>query len=283
MSLIDMAIGGGSRPCSMRLDLDPGRPNESHVLDHVSKGIFYEPDVSNVFLRVLRDGDVAIDVGGNCGFFTMLAAALVGSRGRVLSVEPDPGNCARLRHNRDLNAFDHVSIIEQAAADKTGPVEFFINSDDSGGSAMWDPGQLPNNVKSREAPRKISLQATTIDAEVVRSGVSEVKLIKIDTEGAEHTVLRGASSLIASRRVPFVVCELHPFGLEKMGSSPSALRRHMGSFGYDSFMLFHDGSLPHLVPPETVIQTKFICNILFSTPYAVGSSWPHYLHEPKRS
>jgi FkbM family methyltransferase len=280
MAMINISINRASRPCSMILDLDPSLPNEQTILNYIATGQYYEPDVGEVFARILREGDTAIDVGANAGFFTMLGAALVGPAGHMLSFEPDPANCARLRNNVALNGFHHVTLVEQPAMDSPRPVDFFINSDDSGGNALWDPGQFPGNARSRATPTTMSLTGTTIDAEVERLGLPAIKLLKIDTEGADHLVLRGAAGLLAHHRVPFVICELHHFGLAKMGSSQAALREFMAGFGYDPFMLYYNGRLPHLVPRETVIQTRVFCNILFSTAHDVSTYWPEYAHDP---
>jgi hypothetical protein len=106
-----------------------------------------------------------------------------------------------------------------------------------------------------------------------------VRLVKVDTEGADHNVLRGSAKLLADGRVPFVVTELHEFGLGKMGSNQHAFRQYMAGFGYETFMLHYNGTMPRLVPRNTTIQTKVYCNMLFSTPEAVGACWPAYLHE----
>jgi FkbM family methyltransferase len=280
MGVIDIGIAGGCRPCAMRLDLDPARPNEATIMRYVGNGRFYEPDVAQVLLHVLREGDTFIDVGGNVGFFTMLAAALVGPAGRVLTFEPDPGNTERLRQNVGLNAFSHVTVVDRPALACVEQVKFWLNSDDGGGSALWDPGLYPANPRSRESPKPLSLAGTTIDAEVSRLGLGGVRLLKIDTEGAEHAALRGAATLLAGAAVPFVVCELHEFGLAHMGSSQGALRGFMAELGYDSFMLHYEGTLPRLVPLESAIRCEYLCNILFSSRAAVGACWPDYLHRP---
>jgi hypothetical protein len=81
----------------MKLDLNQSRPNEKVFLNYLQAGISFEPDVANAFVTLLNVGDVAVDVGANCGFFTVLAAMLVGPTGHVVSFEPDPENVARLR------------------------------------------------------------------------------------------------------------------------------------------------------------------------------------------
>jgi FkbM family methyltransferase len=261
------------------MDLDPDLPNELFVLKHVTNGQFYEPDLSQVFLRLLRDGDTVIDVGANAGYFSMLAAALVGASGNVISFEPDPANCKRLLHNISLNGFSNISLIDRPALDNARLVDFFINHDSSGGDALWDVSKWP---RTQNAPGMISLQGTTVDAETSRLGLGGVKLIKIDTEGADHMVLQGAFNLLSSGAVPFVVCELHDFGLNEMGSSPLAMREYIAGFGYESFMLSNNGALPHMVPRGTSIQYDYICNILFALPDALAQYWPTYHHDPAR-
>jgi len=280
VSEINININGGWRPCSMRIELDPAMANEKTILGFLSAGRFYEPDVAEIFARVLREGDTVIDVGANSGFFTLLAAALVGPKGRVVSFEPDPTNIPRLRHNLEINRFEHVTLIERPAAHHHEQVSFFVNSDDHGGSALWDPARFPGNVRSQATPRVLNVQATTLDTEVERLGLSRVKLLKIDTEGAEYQVLVGARKLIAERQVPFVIGELHEFGLEQLGSNQRALRDEMAAAGYDSFMLHYSGALPRFVPRGTTIRSRNFCNVLFSSAQDVEAYWPEYVHDP---
>jgi FkbM family methyltransferase len=265
----------------MRLDLDPASRPEKFIIDHLTAGLFCEPDIAEIFLKVLREGDTVIDVGANVGFFTVLAAALVGPKGRVVSFEPDPANFARLQANVKANGFEHVTLINRPVSDQARPVSFYINSDDSGGSALWDPAEYPGNVLSKANPQVLSVESTTIDAELERLALPPVRLVKIDTEGAEHQVVRGARRLLANRGVPFVVAELHQFGLEKLGTSQRALREEMAGAGYDTFLLHHKGTLPRFIPPGTAIESQFICNILFTTAEEVGAQWPACSHDPR--
>ena len=280
MGQIEIGISDSRPPRTMRLDLDPSYPNELTLLNCIGNGQFYELDISQVLLRVLAEGDAVIDVGANAGFFTILAGTLVGPTGRVLSLEPDPANCARLRNNVAINGYDHVTVVDRPAIDVAGPVEFFINSDDSGGNALWDPGQFPGNVRSSANRRVLPLAGTTIDDEIARLNISRVRLVKIDTEGADHLVLKGARNLLSSERPPLVLCELHEFGMARMATSQAAMRDYMAGFGYESFMIYYDGSLPHLVPRGTRIQSQFICNILFSSMWELDRYWPSYFHQP---
>ena len=259
--------------CRFELDLDPSDLTEKLILDHYDAKQFYEPDVSRLMLQVLRKGDVVFDVGANCGYFTLLAATLVGATGRVVAIEPAPACIARLEANLRRNTFSNVVVVERVAAAQSGEVQFYLNSDNSGGHALWNPGDWPSNEKSRANPVTVSTPATTLDSEWKRLGLAVPKLIKIDTEGAEQSVLEGARSLLEGARVPFVVGELHEFGMAKLGFSQQSLRRHMESFGYSTFGLSFSGNLPRFVPSGTQIHSQFLINVLYSTPQTIGQYW----------
>jgi len=264
------------------LDLDESRTYDRIVADFGRAGKPYEPDVSAVLAAVLREGDTFVDVGAHIGFFTLMAARLVGPAGRVVAFEPDPFNVARLRAHAELNGCGNVTVIEQPASHRAEEVEFFINSDDRGGNALWDPGRFPANVKSQAKAVVQRVRATTLDAERKRLALDVPKLIKIDTEGAETRVLEGARELLAGAQVPFIIAEHHVFGLEQMGSSPERLRALMEDAGYSAFTLSYSGALPKLVPPATRIESPYFVNLLFSTVDMVGSYWPVESVDPRQ-
>jgi FkbM family methyltransferase len=256
------------------IELDASDLTEKLILSHYDAGQFYEPDISRLMLQVLRKGDAVFDVGANCGYFTLLAATLVGPSGKVIAIEPAPACIERLEANIRRNALSNVVVLDRVAAANEGDVKFFFNSDNSGGHALWNPGDWPTNEKSRANPLAVNKLATTLDAESKRLGLPVPKLVKIDTEGAEQAVLEGAKNLLERTKVPFIAAELHEFGMAKLGFSQESLRRHMESFGYSTFGLSFSGALPRLVPAHTRIHSPFLINVLFSTPQAVGEYWP---------
>ena len=86
----------------------------------------WEPDVSSVIARVLRPGDIFVDVGANVGFDTLLAAHLVGGRGGVISIEAAPGTFAALQENIALNpALTTIRAVNKAVSDRVGELTLF--------------------------------------------------------------------------------------------------------------------------------------------------------------
>lgn len=268
------------RDLRMDLDLDPARANEASIIKFLERGRHYEPDVSYLLCHAAQEGDVVVDVGANAGFFTVQLAVLVGSTGRVVSFEPGANTLPRLKNNIALNNLANVTLIEQPASNAPDDVTFFINSDDSGGSALWDVGTFPGNVKSAATPQPVRMRTTTLDAEFARLELPPPKLIKVDTEGAEVQVLLGATKMLTGCKVPYVIAEYHPFGLAKMGTSPEALRGFMEGLGYATFGLYYDGALPKFIPPGTALTVPSIVNLLFSTPRDVGRVWNTSFHHP---
>lgn len=257
-----------------QMELDPADFTQKLILDNYDARVFYEADVSGLMIKVLRKGDVVFDVGANCGYYACLASALVGAGGHVVAIEPAPDCVARLKANIALSGTRNVVVVEKVATNHAGQSTFHINRDNSGGHALWDPGEWPDNQKSRASPLTISTPATTLDAEWKNSGLPIPKLIKIDTEGAEQFVLEGARELLGECKVAFVVAELHEFGLQKLGCTQAGFRRLMEGFGYSTFGLFYSGAMPKFVPPGTQIQTPFVINILFATANTIAEYWP---------
>jgi FkbM family methyltransferase len=264
-----------------QLEPDPDDPTEKSMLDFSAAGVLYEPEVAGLIMNVLRPGDAVIDVGANCGFFSVLAARLVGSSGQVVAIEPSPACLARLRNNVALNGLANVTVVDRAATAYSGEAQFYLNSDNRGGSGLWNVGDFPGNPKSRENPIAVSVRATTVDDELRQRGLAIPKLIKIDAEGAEQRVLQGAKGHLANRSIPFIVAELNEFALAKLGSSQQSLRGFMEGLGYSTFGLYYSNSIPKFIPPGSQIRSQFVINLLFSTPGKIAEYWPVAIIDPR--
>ncbi len=94
----------------------------------------------------------------------------------------------------------------------------FFNSDNDGGHALWDVALHPFNEKSRQEKQLRKIRLATLDGIIMGQAPRRPKLIKIDTEGAELSVLRGTARSLSSLQIPYVICEINRFGLNQMGS-----------------------------------------------------------------
>jgi FkbM family methyltransferase len=170
----------------------------------------YEPKTTAYLRRHLRPGAVFVDIGANHGYFTILAAALVGERGRVFAFEPNPPVFEQLDEHVRLNGFEsRVVRIQQALSDRMDEATPFFVSQWSGNSGVSSlvPGAAAIAEGGLSLDRSISVRTDTFDRWLATSGVDRVDLVKIDTEGAEAHVARGMSRALHDRRVARIVCE----------------------------------------------------------------------------
>ena len=277
MPEVRVAMEAHGRKVDFFLDLDPLIQPDSFLLEHFKRGICYEPETAWILFRVLREGDTAIDVGANIGFFTMFMSRLVGETGKVIACEPGSNNLPTLRNHVSKNAAFNVEIIDKPVWSCVEPVTFYLNSDARSSNALFDPGNWWENYKSRENPQPVQMVSTTLDELTVTSGDRPVRLIKIDTEGAEQRILEGAANLLEKQHPPYIVAELNPHGLIQSGCDGETFREMMRSFGYDMFFIHPDDHLPSLV--FDAVKVKFvngvvITNALFSTMEHVAAAWP---------
>jgi FkbM family methyltransferase len=205
----------------------------------------------------------------------MLAAGLVGPTGRVYVFEPEQANYAHLLTHIALNNFQHVFPFQWAVGHRTAVVDFFTNFDNDGGHALWEPGRHPFNQKSRQQVSKESVFLVNLDDIFGSAQPGFAKLIKIDTEGNEANVLRGARNFLTRAQVPAVIAEINQFGLAQLGSSEQELRTLMTELGYTTYALL--GDLPVRLAPHESIQTSYVYNVLFAHPQLqqiVADRWP---------
>ena len=282
MALISITIDLNGRNEEIKLDLDDQVGCHRNILESARGGKLYEPDVSIALLKILEAGDTFIDIGANIGFFSIFASKLVGDEGKVVSFEANIENYEILLEHARINAADNIVSVCKPVADKSGTRLFYHNADDAGGHALWDPATLERNVKSAKilgAQERETIALNDFFSE--NKNLPKPKVIKIDIEGAEELALTGARELLDGAAVPYIICELHNFGLKQLGGSQNSLRQLMSGLGYEMFSLAMDGRLPKLIPNGVELRSEFIVNVLFSQPGLLARYWPHdtYIHD----
>jgi FkbM family methyltransferase len=159
--------------------------------------------IQSLLRDLLRPGDVFYDVGAHIGFFSIIAARLVGNDGRVFAFEAAPENVSALEQNARKNDFGQIVINPVAVWSKCGNFSF----------GRPYPGALAGAILDATSqgscgPASLQIQVPTITLDRFAESHSPPKLIKIDVEGAEPEVLEGATRLAAQNR-PALICEVH--------------------------------------------------------------------------
>lgn len=214
-----------------------GRPEHSTsmflfgVLEHDA-----EVRLTRHLIRTLADGDVLFDIGANFGFYSLLASELIGS-GRICAFEPVPYVFEGLAKN--AAAAGNVEAVNRAVSDRAGVLDF-----DQAPESRHTGGSL-NERSSREPgePRfefkKIRVRAVTVDEFREQSGLTPT-VIKIDVEGAENLVIKGAAKTLAAGS-PSVILEVWKPPTPNQSHRDAA--RMLRDLGYRAHALTADGGL----------------------------------------
>lgn len=183
----------------------------------------WEQDVLRLLASVTRPGMTAVDVGANVGFISVQLARLVGPAGRVHAFEPHPVTLDILRANLWRHGCANTTVHAAAASDRAGTVELLV-----------DPEGLSG---TRLGPGGITADAVTVDETLAGAPVD---VMKIDVEGAEALVLRGASATIAASRRLTAVAEFRGYD---QGSTPDEVLDLYESLGLTVSLLHADGRI----------------------------------------
>jgi FkbM family methyltransferase len=162
----------------------------------------HEPSVVHGLEELVRPGWTAIDVGANIGYFTLLMANRVGPQGKVIAFEPLAENFSILQENIKLNSHPNVVVENLALMSRTERIELRSATP---GAITWVASA---RVDQNSAVESESVEAISLDEYVQKKGIAKVDFLKIDVEGAEASVLDGATSVL-NRDKPILLIELH--------------------------------------------------------------------------
>jgi FkbM family methyltransferase len=172
--------------------------------DYVGRPIFFfgdlDPKVTWVVRRLLRPGDTALDIGSNCGLVSVIAASIVGDRGRVVAFEPQPRLAEAVRSAGRLNGFPRLEVHQIALTDSSGSLELHTDGDNSGAASVAARGGAGGVVQVRGEP---------IDQFFRAIGVGAARVMKVDVEGHEASVFRGARAYLRATPPDAIVFESH--------------------------------------------------------------------------
>lgn len=212
----------------VRLDFDSG----SMIVDPLSnlgmrliRDGFYEPELTEYFRRALKVGDTFLDVGANEGYFSVLANTLVGTSGKIISVEPQLRLHDRLRSNFLANGMSNFQLLPVAVSDAPGEAMMHLTPDMNSGASG-----LSRVTRYECETQRVELK--TLDGVLSSAGVGEVNLMKMDIEGFEHEAILGSKGLFVSHRIRCLAVELHPELMTKRRRDPGEIVSFLAEQGY---------------------------------------------------
>jgi FkbM family methyltransferase len=168
---------------------------------------------------LVKAGMTVIDIGANIGEYSIFLADLVGPTGKVVAVEPEPKNFARLC--KAVSHLTYVKTIHAAAATGPGKLQLFVSNRFNVDHHTYDDG---------EGRPSLEVEAIALD-DYMPVGV-HVDFIKIDVQGAELSALKGTQRILRENQDVKVLFEYWPYGLRRAGHEPSELISYLLNLGF---------------------------------------------------
>jgi FkbM family methyltransferase len=188
----------------------------------------YEPQETSLLREHLSKGQTFVDVGANWGYFSLLAAAIVGPTGKIVSLEPDCRLFRLLSGNVKRNGYSWISPLPVAAAAAAG--ESLLRGFDAGAD-NWGVSTLVPRQPTVHGTLQ-SVRTVALDDLLDALGIGSVDLVKIDIEGAEGLALRGMERGLRSGRYRKLLLELHPLQLSAWQTTPEQVLDQLRACGY---------------------------------------------------
>jgi len=204
----------------MYLDKDDTIISHNLLLDKT-----WERNSTKTILKNLNPGDTFVDVGAHIGYYSLLASRIVGSEGKVYSIEPDSKNYSLLKKNIKANNYKNIQVIKKAISNKLGRINFYTNDSNTGDNRIFDNGMKRIVTK---------VQSTTID-EIMNN--KKIDFIKMDIQGSELKALLGMKKTLKRNKKIKLLIEFWPDGLSQNDGSFEKLLSLLDKYSFELFFV----------------------------------------------
>ncbi|MFC1904404.1 FkbM family methyltransferase [Chloroflexota bacterium] len=184
----------------------------------------YERGTTRLFKETIQEGMTVIDIGANIGYFTLIAARLVGGEGRVFAFEPEPHNFDLLVKNLELNEYSNVIPVSKAVSNRNGSARLYLDKNN------WGAHSLSEECPTHFSGVSVEVEIQTLD-DFLKDYGGKVDFIKIDAQGAEPAIIQGMTNVIKHNKDLKMVVEFWPEGLRHFGSSPEEFLDRLVGYG----------------------------------------------------
>src|ERR687898_1785448 len=163
----------------------------------------HEDDIIKRFTT--KEGDIVIDIGAHIGLYTIISSKRVGANGKVVAIEANPSNFEMLNRNIKLNQLTNIISLNNAVYSKETKIKLYLPGEELGHTTY-------NTVMSDRAKNEdkfVEVNANTLDYLLQLNEITDVNWVKIDVEGAEFEVLKGASNVLSKSKDIALLIEVH--------------------------------------------------------------------------
>ncbi|AQU71002.1 FkbM family methyltransferase [Streptomyces niveus] len=194
----------------------------------------WEPHMTRWLQSRLGSGDTFLDVGANIGYYSVLAAQLVGDRGHVVAIEASSAFHQKLQQQARLNDARNIRTVNGAVSDERRTLIFVLASSSNMGANSIVPYDGP-------AESSFEVEAFPLGELLTPEEISTARVIKIDVEGAEGSVVRGMIPLLDKLRPECeITVEVTPDRMAQLGDSAEELMQTMQEHGFHAYRLSNE-------------------------------------------
>lgn len=224
MRLVDR-LRGRSLPDAVEIDTDIGSllyPADCQMITpEVAREGRWDPWDAEALKKELRAGMNVLNLGAHIGYFAILAAQEVGSRGKVTAIEAEPDNFALLKENARRSKLANIRVVHGAVSDRPGTLEMNLSATNTGDHRAYAHDGANGTV---------TVPAVTVDS--VLGPEEWIDFVFADIQGTEHVAMVGMSEMV-HRCHPSMLLEFWPQGIREYGDDPAAVLRGYRDLGYE--------------------------------------------------
>jgi FkbM family methyltransferase len=242
---LELSVG----PCSIFVDLND--PRMLHVPNELSEDY---PDTS-VLKCFLAAGDTFIDAGANHGSFSIIASKTIGPEGLLVAIEPQARKAELVEKSLAANAQCNYQVHQFACGDKSSQVDFFIPTNSSGGAGIF------RRYSAVVPHEKVSVAMRRLDDMLDWAHFPGRIFLKVDVEGSEVILLRGATGMIKAR-TPSIMLEVNPTSMTASGKTRDGLLQCLQELGYSQYFELRPLDGPKPLNELVVGSTGSVRNVI---------------------
>src|SRR5215216_5903235 len=189
-----------------------------------------------------KEGDIVIDIGAHIGRYTIIASKRVGANGKVVAIEANPSNFEMLNRNIKVNQLTNIISLNNAVYSKETKLKLYLPGEELGHTTY-------NTVMSDRAKNEdkfVEVSANTLDYLLQLKEITDVNWVKIDVEGAEFEVLKGATNVLSKSKDIALLIEIHNLSGGTNLYRPIIEFLNLYNFKIE-FKKSHDGGEKHII------------------------------------
>jgi len=230
-----------------------GLPSATDIYLTGGRSHVSEIKFAQYLIRRLEEGATMMDIGAHYGYFSLLAAEIVGVNGKILSFEPSPKTYALLREN--VKSYPMITAVNNAMSDKAGDFTIYEFPNLYSEYNTYNPKPFEREKWYRNfPPQAVLIPATTID-NVTKQLDFSPSIIKMDAEGSEYQILKGGQQFISKSKPIIAMRFWQAYRQNEMHLKALSMLKEIG---YQSFHTTIEGNLESLEDPSAYLLQQNI-------------------------